>query len=119
MIHNIIHVDPDSGALAIAGEVRPGTTVQFHVRDPASADEDLRELLLRAENDDHAAAALFSCNGRGTRMWEDPGHDVNLLREVTGEMPVAGFFCAGEIGPVGGQNFIHGYTASIALFRSS
>ncbi|MAG55829.1 MAG: hypothetical protein CMJ83_06025, partial [Planctomycetes bacterium] len=125
LIHSIVHADPETGTLAISGEVRPGTTVQFHVRDADSADEDLREMLARVSSgvgsggDDpsYAGAALFSCNGRGTRMWDTPGHDVGVLRTSAGAVPVAGFFCAGELGPIGGRNFIHGYTASVALFR--
>ena len=58
---------------------------------------------------------LFNCNGRGIRMWPQPGHDLAVLHELCGPMPVAGFFAAGELGPVGGKNFVHGFTASIAL----
>src|SRR5262249_43393886 len=63
-----------------------------------------------------AGALLFTCNGRGSRMFSEPDHDAGLLAKLLGEVPVAGFFCAGELGPVGGQNFLHGFTASIALF---
>lgn len=118
LIQNVMGADPDSGAIAIGGEVRVGTTVQFHVRDADSADEDLRNLLQKREGyASPAGALLFSCNGRGTRMWTEPGHDATALRQTYGDLPFAGFFCAGELGPVGGQNFIHGFTASIALFR--
>ena len=95
-----------------------GATVQFHVRDPASADQDLRTMLGPYSGRAPAGALLFGCNGRGTRMWDIPGHDVNVLREIVGDVPVAGFFCGGEFGPVGGTNFVHAFTASIALFRS-
>ncbi|MFQ5494637.1 MAG: FIST N-terminal domain-containing protein [Phycisphaerae bacterium] len=115
LIHNILGVDKKSGAMAIAGQVRVGSTVQFHVRDADSADEDLRSLLARHSGGDHRGAMLFGCNGRGTRMWKTPGHDVGVLREALGDLPVAGFFCGGEFGPVGGRNFVHGFTASIAL----
>lgn len=120
LIQNVLGADPKTGAIAIAGDVRVGTTVQFHVRDAASADEDLRNLLqtrIGIEGPTPAGALLFSCNGRGTNMWDDPGHDAGVLRELQPDIPVAGFFCAGEIGPIGGQNFIHGFTASIALLR--
>ena len=118
LIHNIMGADTDTGALAIAGPARVGTTVQFHVRDAASADEDLRTALTPHTQSDVRGALLFSCNGRGTRMWpRQPGHDVRVLRETVGEVPVAGFFCAGEFGPVGGRNFVHGFTASIALLK--
>lgn len=119
LIHAIVDADKDSGALAIAGEAKTGTTVQFHVRDAASADEDLREMLGPFGNDTYAGALLFSCNGRGTRMWDTPGHDVGVLHQAVGTLPVVGCFCAGEIGPIGGRNFIHGYTAVLCLFRAS
>ena len=101
-------------------EVAVGQTVQFHVRDADSADEDLRRTLEReaaALGGRRAAGALlFTCNGRGSRLFAEPDHDAGLLAEMLGEIPVAGFFCAGELGPVGGQNFLHAFTASIALF---
>ena len=117
LIHNIIGVDRHSGAIAIAGHARIGATVQFHVRDAASADEDLRTMLSPHADTGVRGALLFGCNGRGTQMWPEPGHDVGVLRELLGDVPVAGFFCGGEFGPIGGANFIHGFTASIALFR--
>lgn len=117
LIHNIIGADKKSGAIGIAGLARVGTTVQFHVRDAQSADEDLRAMLGPLSGSDVQGAMLFGCNGRGTHMWPKPGHDVGVLREVLGDIPVAGFFCGGEFGPIGGKNFIHGFTASIALFR--
>ncbi|MHC5112029.1 MAG: FIST signal transduction protein [Planctomycetota bacterium] len=116
LIHNIIGVDRQSGAIGIAGHARAGTTVQFHVRDANSADDDLRKLLELREGSDTRGAMIFSCNGRGTNMWPQSGHDITLLHEVLGEVPAAGLFCGGEFGPVGGKNFIHGFTASIALF---
>ncbi|UCC29700.1 MAG: FIST C-terminal domain-containing protein [Phycisphaerales bacterium] len=117
LIHNIIGVDRHSGAVAISGHARIGATVQFHVRDAASADEDLRKMLSPHADTGIRGALLFGCNGRGTQMWPEPGHDVGVLRELLGDVPVAGFFCGGEFGPIGGANFIHGFTASIALFR--
>lgn len=116
LIHNIIGVDRKNGAIGIAGPARIGATVQFHVRDADSADEDLRSLLASHQNHNVKGAMLFGCNGRGTRMWPEPGHDVGVLREKLGDVPVAGAFCGGEFGPVGGKNFVHGFTASIALF---
>ena len=117
LIHNIIGVDRQSGAIGIAGRARVGATVQFHVRDAESADEDLRAMLAPYAATDVRGAMLFGCNGRGTHMWPEPGHDVGLMRELLGDVPVAGFFCGGEFGPVGGKNFVHAFTASIALFR--
>ncbi len=118
LIHNILGVDRKSGAMAMAGHARVGATVQFHVRDAASADEDLRKLLAVHAETSVAGAMIFGCNGRGTNMWPQAGHDAGVLREVLGDIPVAGCFCGGEFGPVGGKNFIHGFTASIALFKN-
>ena len=120
LINSIVGFDPKTGSIAISAPVQVGSTVQFHVRDAGSADEDLRSLLAdvaRSSTDPAPAGAmLFSCNGRGIRMWpQQQGHDVTTLREFYGDIPVAGFFAAGEIGPVAGKNFIHGFTASIAL----
>lgn len=117
LIHNIVGVDRSSGALAMAGLARVGATVQFHVRDAASADEDLRTLLNAHTESGVCGAMLFGCNGRGSNMWPEAGHDARLLQEILGDVPVAGFFCGGEFGPIGGKNFVHGFTASIALFR--
>jgi small ligand-binding sensory domain FIST len=120
LIRGIIGADPESGALAVGGEVEVGQTVQFHVRDAQSADDDLRRTLERERtvlgSRRAAGALLFTCNGRGSRMFAEPDHDARLVAEMLGEVPVAGFFCAGELGPVGGQNFLHTFTASIALF---
>ena len=120
LVRNVIGVDRDSGALGITDRVRVGQTVQFHVRDAATADEDLRALLRldRGANPRRPAAALvFSCNGRGTRLFPGPDHDARTVRAEAGDVPLAGFFAQGELGPVGGQNFIHGFTASVALFE--
>jgi small ligand-binding sensory domain FIST len=118
LIHNILGADRKSGALGIAGYIKVGSTVQFHVRDAQSADEDLRAMLAAHADSEPEGALLFGCNGRGTHMWTQPGHDIGVLRQMVGEVPVAGFFCGGEFGPVGGRNFVHGFTASIALFHS-
>lgn len=114
LVRNVIGSDRRHGALAVTEVVPVGTTVQFHLRDAKTADEDLR-LMLRGKRAD--GALLFTCNGRGTRMFEEPHHDVGVLAEVLGPLPVAGFFAAGELGPVGGHNFLHGFTASVALLR--
>jgi small ligand-binding sensory domain FIST len=118
LIRNVIGVDRDTGAIAIGDFVRPGQTVQFHLRDAQSADEDLRELLSAAPGQPPShAALLFTCNGRGTRLFDRPHHDAGVIRAALGEVPLAGFFAAGEIGPIGNRNFLHGFTASIALFE--
>lgn len=117
VVRNLVGVDQERGALALGDLVRVGQTVQFHVRDAASADEELRRLLAEASSDAPVAALLFNCNGRGTRLFEQPDHDARAVREALGAIPLAGFFAAGEFGPVGGRNFLHGHTASLALFR--
>lgn len=117
LIHNIIGVDRKSGAVAMAAHARVGATVQFHVRDAATASEDLRTMLSPYRAGGVCGAMLFGCNGRGSHMWGDAGHDARMIHELLGDVPVAGFFCGGEFGPIGGRNFVHGFTASIALFR--
>jgi small ligand-binding sensory domain FIST len=120
LIRNVYGLDRDTGALAITDRIRAGQTVQFQVRDAGSADDDLRALLQadRAAAQKPAAAALvFSCNGRGTRLFANPDHDASALAHEHGPVPTAGFFAAGELGPVGGRNFLHGFTASIAVFE--
>lgn len=119
LVRNCIGADRNTGAMAIGDYVRPGQTVQFHVRDARTADEDLRELLRSAKEKRKSAAKgalLFTCNGRGTRMFDVANHDAAVLSELLGQLPLAGFFAQGEIGPVGGKNFLHGFTASAALF---
>lgn len=120
LIRNVIGIDRSTGAFAITDQVRVGQTVQFHVRDAATADEDFRLLLesdARAHPVKPSGAILFSCNGRGTRLFDRPHHDAAAIQERRGPVPLAGFFAQGELGPVGGQNFIHGFTASVALFE--
>jgi small ligand-binding sensory domain FIST len=120
LIRNVMGMDKASGALAITERVRVGQTVQFHVRDAATADEDLHTLLQldkRIHEPKAAAALLFSCNGRGTRLFGQPDHDAKAIQAEAGAIPLAGFFAQGELGPVGGLNFIHGFTASVLLFE--
>jgi small ligand-binding sensory domain FIST len=119
LIKNVVGIDPESGGIAIGDYVRVGQTVQFHVRDEDSADAELAQLLAKACGDSASAPAgalLFTCNGRGTRMFSTAHHDAAKLHEICGEIPLAGFFAQGELGPVAGKNFIHGFTASVALF---
>ena len=119
LIRSVLGADADTGALAIGEDIRAGQTVQFHVRDAESADEDFRSLLALAATDETAPAGalLFSCNGRGVNLFDMPNHDARCLLAALPETPVAGFFAAGELGPVGGKSFIHGFTASVLLFR--
>lgn len=113
LVHNVLGADQATGAIAVSDVIDVGTTVQFHVRDAATADEDLRSLLAGRHAD---GALLFTCNGRGVRLFGTPDHDAGVLDERVG-VPVGGFFAAGEFGPIGGRNFVHGFTASIALFK--
>jgi small ligand-binding sensory domain FIST len=119
LVRTVMGADPDSGVLAIGDLVRTGQTVQFHVRDAASADADLVELLSREQGRSGAAAGaiVFTCNGRGTRLFRNPHHDAVCLQERLGPLPAIGFFAQGEIGPIGARNCLHGFTASIALFE--
>jgi small ligand-binding sensory domain FIST len=119
LVRNVMGLDRATGALAITDRVRVGQTVQFHVRDAQTADEELHALLQldhQAHEKVPAAGLLFSCNGRGTRLFPEPDHDARTVCQEAGPIPLAGFFAQGELGPVGGQNFIHGFTASVALF---
>lgn len=119
LVRNVIGIDPGAGAIAIGDYIRPGQTVQFHVRDQEAADGELKQLLAEARNRGKVdAALLFNCNGRGTNMFSQADHDAMAIDRTLGGPPLAGFFAQGEIGPIGGQNFMHGFTASIALFRS-
>jgi small ligand-binding sensory domain FIST len=120
LIRSVVAADPPTGAIVLADEVEVGQTVQFNVRDAGSAAEDLgdaleRELLNLGDRRP-AGALLFTCNGRGPRILPEADQDARLLVKVLGEVAVAGFFCAGELGPVGGRNFLHSLTASIAVF---
>jgi small ligand-binding sensory domain FIST len=118
LVRNVLGADPDSGVIAVGDLVRTGQTVQFHVRDAASADEDLRELLSCSAGEAEPAGALvFTCNGRGSRLFAEPNHDAKCLQRCLGPLPAAGFFAQGEIGPIGTRTFLHGFTASIAVFE--
>ncbi len=125
LIRNVMGIEQKRKSLLINDVVRTGQTIQFHVRDATTADEDLRLLLDAQELKGPALGALlFTCNGRGKRLFDQPNHDAGVLRErlVGGAgdagVPLAGFFAAGEIGPVGGRSFIHGHTASAVVFRA-
>ena len=97
--------------------MRVGQTFRFFVRDAISADADLRRALSDALGSGRPAGALlFTCNGRGTSMFPEPDHDARVVAEALGTQALAGFFCGGEIGPVGGKAFLHGFTATLAIF---
>ena len=119
LVRPIIGAEQSSGTIAVGERVRMGQTVRLHVRDAASADEDLREALRRQSealgSAGAAGALLFTCNGRGSHMFSVPDHDAAAIENAL-DVPAGGFFCAGEIGPVGGRNFLHGFTATLAVF---
>jgi len=122
LIRNLIGIEPRSGALVVAEMLHEGRTVQFHVRDAATSSEDLRMMLknyIESSSKDakHEGALLFSCLGRGSFLYGSPNHDSSGFRQYLGEIPLTGFFCNGEIGPVGGTTFIHGYTSSFGIFK--
>jgi small ligand-binding sensory domain FIST len=121
LIRTFMGVDPTSGAIAVGDSFRAGQTVQLHVRDATTAREDLHLLMdsLTPELGSRPArgALLFSCNGRGAHLYGEPDHDSRVVTETTGDIPIAGFFCNGEIGPIGNSNFLHGFTASIGIFQ--
>lgn len=120
LVRNLLAADPDSGAIAVGAFPRMGQTMQFQRRDSAAATEDMQELLRCAKKEVGSAkifgACLCSCNGRGKGLFGAPNHDAALVQTEIGPLGLAGFFCNGEIGPVGNSNFLHGYTASLALF---
>ncbi|MBM4092552.1 MAG: hypothetical protein FJ276_24490, partial [Planctomycetes bacterium] len=119
LVRNVLGIDPDNGSIAVGDFLRPGQTVQFHVRDHQTAHDEMRHLLARARDGSEGVprgALLFTCNGRGSRLFSEPHHDARLIQKTFGDIPLAGFFAAGELGPIGGKNFMHGFTASVALF---
>ncbi|HXH22742.1 MAG TPA: FIST N-terminal domain-containing protein [Dehalococcoidia bacterium] len=119
LIRNLVGADRERGLLAINAYPRTGQTLQFQMRDAAAADEDLRELLQRFKSEAGEGTAvgglLCSCNGRGAGLFGAPDHDALAVADMLGDVPVAGFFCNGEIGPIGQRTFLHGFTASLGL----
>lgn len=119
LIRNLLGVDRERGAIAINDNVRVGQTLQFQLRDAEAATEELNALLDKARDTMPGKAAgglLCACNGRGQGMFGAPDHDAAAVADRLGALPIAGLFCNGEIGPVGGTPFVHGFTASLALF---
>jgi small ligand-binding sensory domain FIST len=120
LIRNLLGADPGTGNIAVGAFPRIGQTLQFQRRDAAAATEDLRELLTRAKSRIGGATiyggCLCSCNGRGSNLFGQPNHDAGIIQQQIGPFGLTGFFCNGEIGPVGDRNFLHGFTASLALF---
>jgi small ligand-binding sensory domain FIST len=116
VVRNVVGADRDAGALVVGDTVPVGTTVQFQVRDADAADDDLRSLLAGVSGD---AALVFTCNGRGRRLFGEPDHDARAVQAAVAPGAVAGMFCAGEIGPVGARSYLHGFTASIVVFHDA
>ncbi|AFZ48902.1 FIST signal transduction protein [Dactylococcopsis salina] len=121
LIRNLLGIDPKVGAIAVGDKLRPGQRIQFHLRDGNTSAEDLEVLLEKYQreekNNSAVGALLFSCLGRGKELYGKPNFDSELFRRYVGEIPLGGFFCNGEIGPVGSETFLHGYTSSFAIFR--
>jgi small ligand-binding sensory domain FIST len=121
LIRNVLGLDRDSGVLVVGSLVEPNSVVQFHLRDAQTSTEDLDAVLSRYRNkgtaEDAAGALMFSCLGRGAHLYGEADHDSKLVQRHLGPLALGGFFCNGEIGPVNGQTFLHGYTSSIGIFR--
>ncbi len=120
LVRNLVGVEPDTGVISVAELVEAGQVVQFHLRDADTSAEDLETLLRDYKTRNGVTpdgALLFSCLGRGETLYGQPHHDSRMINAQLGEMPIGGFFCNGEIGPVNRRTFVHGYTSSIALFR--
>ena len=122
LVRGLVGADPDTGQVAVGTPVRPGQVVRLHARDADSADRDLRRALgarmTALGGRPPAGALLFSCNGRGAGLFGHAHHDATALDDELGGAPAAGFFAAGEIGPVGGEYFVHGFTATVAVFAA-
>jgi len=121
LIRNLMGVDQETGSLAIGAPLRQGQLVQFHLRDKVMSAEDLKVMLSRYQNKDGwreaKGALLFSCLGRGEYLYGQSNHDSDMFKTKMGDIPLGGFFCNGEIGPVGQTTFLHGYTSSFGIFR--
>ncbi len=118
LIRNLVGGDPENGTLVVAAPLYATQVVQFHLRDRGTADADLEDRLARYQAATAPGGALlFSCLGRGQNFYREPDHDSNSFRRHLGEVPLTGFFCNGEIGPVQRRTFLHGYTSAFGIFR--
>ncbi len=126
LIRNLVGVDPRNGSIAVADKIRPGMRIQFHMRDAQTSADDLENLLRRyrvesLENNlgsggsSPVGALLFSCTGRGEGLYDAPNFDSDLFEQYLGPLPISGFFCNGEIGPVGATTFLHGFTSVFGI----
>ncbi len=121
LIRNLLGIDPRTGAIAIGDRIRAGQTIQFHLRDAATSAADLEWVLERycqTHATPPAGCLMFSCLGRGEYLYAQPNFDSETFARYVGQSVQAGFFCNGEIGPVGGTTFLHGYTSVFGLFRA-
>lgn len=114
LIRTVIGADRSGGTVAIGDDVEVGATIQFQVRDAGTADEELRHLMSGRVAE---GALAFTCNGRGVQLFGDADHDASVITDALGGVPLAGMSCAGELGPVGGRSFLHGFSASVLLFH--
>ncbi|MBD1849014.1 FIST C-terminal domain-containing protein [Leptolyngbya sp. FACHB-711] len=126
LIRNLLGVDPRTGAIAVGDRVRPGQRIQFHLRDAKTSGDDLQLLLeryqmqtQRTQQPSPMGALMFSCVGRGEGLYNQPNFDSQLFSRYMQHIPLSGFFCNGEIGPVGGTTFLHGYTSVFGICRPS
>jgi len=123
LIRNIVGIDAESGAIAVGEKLEDGQLIQFHVRDADSSAADLDLMLSRFAEGNLArnarGALLFSCLGRGMHLYGHQDHDTNRFQEYISDVPLGGFFCNGEIGPVAGTTHLHGFTSSFAIFAPS
>ena len=121
VMRNILGIDPESENIGVSARLSSHQVVQFHVRDSRAASEDLREMLNAYRTQSSytlpLGVLLFSCIGRGTGLFGVPNHDTAMFSELVGELPLGGFFGNGEIGPVRGRTFLHGFSSAFALFR--
>lgn len=118
LIRGVMGIDQDNGAIVINDSIIDGEMVQFHVRDALTAQEDLEMLLIpQSFRAPALGGLLFNCNGRGLRLYDHPNGDISLIQNNLNQVHMAGFFCAGEIGPLGSASYLHGHTASLVLFR--
>ncbi len=117
LIRNITGIDQETKTIQVADRMKVGQTVRFHLLDDTAADADLKQLTSRARTSgmEPVAGILFSCNGRGARMFGDSGHDAKVVECYFPSLPLCGFFAAGEFGPVDEQNLVHGFTAVVAF----
>jgi small ligand-binding sensory domain FIST len=123
LIRTLLGVDPKLGAIAVGDRIRPGQRIQFHLRDARTSADDLETLLQRYQSQSFKdlmpplGALMFSCMGRGENLYQEPNFDSRLFHKYLGQVPLSGFFCGGEIGPIGNTTFLHGFTSVFGILR--